>query len=436
MLELPSFTNLFVLEFLISFIWSLVLLYYFYYKQYWITFWVLTVSVIASLFQAFTTYNFLNTLEYTDYFVTAILLFYGTSFLYGISLIFSEAGKRRWLKIAGIFTCSLGLIWFSASIWRFMLPVNGMIDDMTKWSTIVGSLVPVLFILNFRLERITASKSHSDCSDTLVRAMNVFVIVALVFSLFFGYKITNESISLYSNPTANLTDHQRELAKPFEARTYVNSSNEKLPYRLLKPLNYDSTRKYPLIIWLHGSTARGTDNVKQIPGSLLAKLILEEKNRAKYPAFVLVPQCPPESSWGGAANFPAVDSLVVENILALEMEFNIDTDSRYVAGYSMGGYGTWHLICTRPNMFAAAIPIAGEGNPVLAQNIVDLPIWVFHGAKDRNSRVKGSRDMIQAIKNAGGNPRYTEYPDKGHNIWKNIYETQGLLDWLFAQKRD
>ena len=141
----------------------------------------------------------------------------------------------------------------------------------------------------------------------------------------------------------------------------MNSSSETLQYRLLKPLDYDSTKEYPLIVWLHGSTARGTDNVKQVSGSLLAQMITDQENRTKYPVFIFVPQCPPESSWGGIPNYPAVDSLVFECILALENEFTIDADRRYVAGVSMGGYGTWHLICTQPDMFAAAIPIAGGG---------------------------------------------------------------------------
>jgi predicted peptidase len=128
--------------------------------------------------------------------------------------------------------------------------------------------------------------------------------------------------------------------------------------------------------------------------------------------------------------------LVFETISALEEEFPLDTDRRYVAGNSLGGYGTWHLICARPELFAAAIPISGGGNPALARNIVDMPIWAFHGQKDRNVPVSGSRDIIEAIKKAGGNPRYTEYPDKAHNISKHVTDTPDLLDWLFAQQRD
>lgn len=142
------------------------------------------------------------------------------------------------------------------------------------------------------------------------------------------------------------------------------------------------------------------------------------------------------ASWGGVPHFPAADSLVFESLQALEKEFAIDEKRRYVAEGSGGGHGSWHFIGTRPQMFAAAIPFCGIGNPKLAPNMVDVPVWVFHGSKDRNVPVSGSRQMVEAIKKAGGHPRYTEFADVGHHVWPHIEETPGVLDWLFAQKRD
>jgi predicted peptidase len=168
----------------------------------------------------------------------------------------------------------------------------------------------------------------------------------------------------------------------------------------------------------------------------MAQLLSTQANRTKYPAFLLVPQSPPDTDWGGITHIQAVDSLVLESISALEKEFSIDTDRRYVTGTSMGGYGTWHLICSWPDMFAAAIPIAGAGDPAFAQNIVGVPIWAFHGARDRNVLVRGSRDMIEAIKKQGGSPRYTEFPDKAHHISAEVKTTPGLLEWLFVQERN
>ena len=148
-----------------------------------------------------------------------------------------------------------------------------------------------------------------------------------------------------------------------------------------------------------------------------------------------MPNCPAGSGWGGIPNYPAVDSLVYEAISELDKETGLDVKRRYITGVSRGGYGTWHFICTRPDMFAAAIPISGAGTPGLAPRIVGVAVWAFHGAKDKNVPVEGSRNMINAIKQAGGNPIYTEFPDERHNIWYQVSITPGLWDWLFAQKR-
>jgi predicted peptidase len=107
-----------------------------------------------------------------------------------------------------------------------------------------------------------------------------------------------------------------------------------------------------------------------------------------------------------------------------------------VTGISRGGYGTWQFICKHPDMFAAAIPVSGGGETKLASRIVGVPVWAFHGAKDKNVPVSVTRDMIAAIKKAGGSPKYTEYPDEEHNIWDKVSRTPDLLAWLFAQKRN
>jgi predicted peptidase len=238
-----------------------------------------------------------------------------------------------------------------------------------------------------------------------------------------------------------------KIAELFNARTYVSMQKDTMQYRLLKPIDYDSTKQYPLVVCLSGGAGRGTDNIKQIAGSRSAQVLSTLENRKKYPAFVFVPQCPPGSDWGrslgkiereslikrGKYNQPSVESLVFEIIYALEEEFNIDTTRRYITGQSMGGFGSWHFILTHPQMFAAAIPICGGANPDLAKNITDIPIWVFHGENDNTIPVDFSRNMIAAIKKAGGNPKYNEFPNVGHGSWHLAYDTPELLDWLFVQ---
>ncbi|MEO6845449.1 MAG: dienelactone hydrolase family protein, partial [Ginsengibacter sp.] len=196
-------------------------------------------------------------------------------------------------------------------------------------------------------------------------------------------------------------------------------------YLLIKPQNYDQQKKYPLVVCLPygGYEASAAES--------LSTGIYSDR----YAAFIFVPYCPEGLGWGGIFGTPSLESLVYETISALD-EPGIDIKRRYVTGVSRGGYGTWEFICTRPDLFAAAIPICGRGDPKLASKIVNMPIWAFHGARDKNVPVSGSRDMISAIKKAGGHPKYTEYPGAGHNIWNAVIETPGLWDWLFAQKKD
>jgi predicted peptidase len=205
----------------------------------------------------------------------------------------------------------------------------------------------------------------------------------------------------------------------------------------MKPLDYDPQKKYPLVVCLHGGTwGLPPDAIRHVEVPEPSVILSNQENRKKYSAFLFVPQCPPGASWGGVPGYPAADSLVFETMQALEEEFRIDEKRRYVAGGSGGGMGSWHFIGTRPDMFAAAIPFCGAGNPALAPKMMDVPVWAFHGSVDRNVPVSGSRDMVAAIRKAGGKPRYTEFPGVGHNVWPSIISTPGVLDWLFTQKRD
>ena len=227
----------------------------------------------------------------------------------------------------------------------------------------------------------------------------------------------------------------RTLAAPFEARNFVNDLGDTMRYRLMMPLDYDSAKKYPVVVCLHGSSGSGHDNIKQIATCLPATWLSNEENRKKYPAILFVPQCPERMTWGGLRGAPSVEALVIETLLDLETVLPIDTTRRYIAGNSMGGYGAWRLAATYPEMFAAAIPICGGGDPLLAQQLTKIPIWAFHGEKDMNVPVSGSRDVIDAIEKAGGKPIYTEFPGKAHDIGKEVISTPGLLDWLFAQSK-
>jgi predicted peptidase len=220
----------------------------------------------------------------------------------------------------------------------------------------------------------------------------------------------------------------------FEARLYRNGL-ETMPYRLFIPDGYDPQKKYPLIVWLHGAGGAGHDNLRQISGDQIPGTHTWTKpdNQMKYPAFVLAPQSPGRWTDLGHEKLSAPLLLVVGVLDSLKSQFSIDPQRIYVAGQSDGGYGVWELITKRSELFAAAIPVCGGGEPARAARVVKMALWVFHGDADDTIPVTASRQMVAAVKKAGGHPRYTEYKGMGHDVWTRAFAEPELMDWLFAQ---
>jgi acetyl esterase/lipase len=117
-------------------------------------------------------------------------------------------------------------------------------------------------------------------------------------------------------------------------------------------------------------------------------------------------------------------------------QYHIDPHRVYLTGLSMGGYGTWDLAVQYPGYYAAVAPLCGGGNPALAYRLRDLPVWAFHGALDATVPVVRTQEMIDAIRQAGGDPLMTIYPNLGHDVWTVTYANPSLYDWLFAQSRE
>ena len=242
-------------------------------------------------------------------------------------------------------------------------------------------------------------------------------------------------------PAADAKADRPDLTTLLEPRTFTDAEGDKLPYRLLKPRNYDPTRKYPLVLFLHGAGERGEDNKAQMIHGV--SRFAEADSRQEFPCFVVVPQCPKGKRWVevdwtlDSHRQPAEPSAPMQQTLgllgALQKEFSIDARRLYVTGLSMGGFGVWDLISRQPTMFAAAVPVCGGGDEMTANLLVKTPIWAFHGDKDGVVKVSRSQNMIEAIRKAGGKPRYTEYEGVGHNAWVRAYQEPDLLKWLFAQ---
>lgn len=227
-----------------------------------------------------------------------------------------------------------------------------------------------------------------------------------------------------------------------------------LPYRILFPQNYDSTKKYPLVVFLHGAGNRGKDNQKQLVHA--GSLFLKDASRRQFPAIVIFPQCGINDFWARTRIIHAITdstpfkfeyltdvpmnkglNLVSRLLDSLAATKTINDKQIYIGGLSMGGMGTFELLWRKPGFFAAAFPICGGGDPFKAGVYrKDFPIWIFHGDKDPVVDVNDSRKMAAALKSANAKVKYTEYPNVKHDSWNKALAEPQLLPWLFSQKSE
>ena len=209
-----------------------------------------------------------------------------------------------------------------------------------------------------------------------------------------------------------------------------------MPYRLFTPPGAESPgQDYPLVVFLHGAGERGRDNTAQVRSHIPG--LINATQSDEFAAYLLAPQLPSGASW----NANGRTDLTMDIIESLLPSQSIDTDRIYVTGLSLGGNGSFNYLQRYPGFFAAAVPMSGWGTPSRADEIADVPQWIFHGDRDSTVSRSGSLDMFENMTAAGGSPLYTEIPNGGHVIWSPIYddarrETYGLYDWLYAQSLD
>ena len=242
---------------------------------------------------------------------------------------------------------------------------------------------------------------------------------------------------------------QAQQDSGYEVRTLIEQGDT-LPYRLLLPDGFDATRKYPLVLFLHGGGERGSDNEKQLTHG--SGLFTEPLNRGAFPAVVLFPQCASDSYWAQVAidrsSYPIGLSFQYEKgptrplqmVMDLVGEYlqapYIDTDRVYVMGLSMGGMGTFEILSRMPGVFAAAIPICGAGVPeTVSAYATTTPLWVFHGAQDQVVAPGHSVEMVDALLKAGAHPGFTLFDNYNHNSWDGAFAEPGLLRWLFSHRK-
>lgn len=198
---------------------------------------------------------------------------------------------------------------------------------------------------------------------------------------------------------------------------------EKLTYLLKFPKDYKEGEKYPVIFFLHGAGGRG-DDIEILKTNPFFSITNKYED---FPFIVAAPQCC-TNTW-----FDAFETLKRLTLAIYNSDF---TDRRhfYAMGASMGGYATWQLAMSMPDLFAAIVPVCGGGMYWNGGRLVNVPVWAFHGAKDNCVFPEESQRMVDAINNCGGNAKLTIYPDNAHDAWGDTYKNRDVFEWLLSNE--
>ena len=232
----------------------------------------------------------------------------------------------------------------------------------------------------------------------------------------------------------------------FEKKTFETKEGQVLPYQILLPQDYNPSKKYPLLVVLHGAGERGTDNEAQMKYG--KSVFLDSLNRINYQAIVIFPQCPKESYWSSVKinrstvpttflfDYSAPINWPLQAVIDLVKSMKHDKKRTYIMGLSMGGMGTMEAVSRFPKMFAAANPICGGADlSYVSKYAKRVPLWVHHGDADIVVPVRHSQELVKAVQGLGVEIRYNEYAGVNHNSWDNAFKQPELLAWIFSHRK-
>lgn len=237
----------------------------------------------------------------------------------------------------------------------------------------------------------------------------------------------------------------------FEKHWFIQSGDT-MPFRILFPKNYDASKTYPVVFFLHGRGESGTDNEKQLTHG--AALFLRDSVRERYPAIVVFPQCSDKRYWSNVQTVakgkstasrefyfvedgpPSKDIQLLQSLVGnILTRYPVNKKRVYVGGLSMGGMGTFEIVRRMPKTFAAAFPICGGAHPGTAKEIRKTSWWLFHGLKDDVVLPIHTQNMEAAFRKTRADVKATYYPNANHNSWDPAFAEPGLLEWVFSKKK-
>lgn len=199
---------------------------------------------------------------------------------------------------------------------------------------------------------------------------------------------------------------------------------EQMQYLVRYPENYKTGEKYPVILFLHGAGTRSND-IKVLAGNAFFRLTAKHES---FPFVCVAPLCHSET-W-----FDQFETLKRFVEMVQKAEYT-DPDRIYLTGNSMGGYGSWQLAISMPDVFAAMVPVCGGGMYWDAGRLKNLPIWAFHGDIDPTVFTEESVKMVEAVNKRGGNAILTIYPNTKHDSWTATYSNPEVFAWMLTHNR-
>ncbi|HXD86788.1 MAG TPA: prolyl oligopeptidase family serine peptidase [Urbifossiella sp.] len=244
-----------------------------------------------------------------------------------------------------------------------------------------------------------------------------------------GVAAASFAIALFSSAPAIAED---TVKTGFQTKTFKNADGSESPYVVFIPASYDGKKEFPVILFLHGAgeTKSGKGKGGKMPVEVGIGPAIKKQAKT-FPFIVVIPRAE-GFGWGAnTANAKRALAMLDETLKS----YKTDPKRVSLTGLSMGGMGTFSIAAAHPDRWAAIVPICGRGDVKTAAKLKDIPCWCFHGDADSAVNVSGSRNMMEAIKKAGGSPKYTEYPGVGHNSWDKAYAEKELFPWLLEQKK-